>query len=154
MKSFLFAGVLLILLSACGNNKADVPAAEGDSTADNTVYSWEATLNDSTQRLEMKKVEAIGPDSLATPAVISFLNTAYPKIKLEPVKTSHDTLFLKIEDAEYLTQQMGSTGPTMYFATAVYNLTEIPGIKYVNFDFAEGDHAQPDTFGRENFKDE
>jgi hypothetical protein len=49
---------------------------------------------------------------------------------------------------------MGSSGPTTYFAEAVFNLTEIPGIHYVSFDFEEGDHAQPGTFNRESFKDE
>jgi hypothetical protein len=49
---------------------------------------------------------------------------------------------------------MGSTGPTMFLSSAVYNLTEIPGIRYVNFDFEEGDHASPGTFSRESFKDE
>jgi hypothetical protein len=154
MKTLLFSALLLLLLSSCGSNKADTPAEANDSLSAAPVYSWEAVINDSTQRLEMKKIEAIGPDSLSAPAVISFLNNNNPKIKLELLKISTDTLYLKIEDAEYLTQQMGSTGPTMYFATAVYNLTEVPGIKYVNFDFAEGDHAQPDTFGRDNFKDE
>lgn len=154
MKTLLTVFIACFIFCACGSNSADKPAAENDTASMETTFSWEATINDSTQRLEMKKAEAVGPDSLSIPAVIDFLNKNNPKIKLDLVRSSNDTLFLKIDDAEYLTQQMGSTGPTMYFATAVYNLTEIAGIRFVHFDFEEGDHAQPDTFGRDNFKDE
>jgi hypothetical protein len=70
------------------------------------------------------------------------------------IKTSGDTVYLKIPEATYLTQQMGSSGPTMYFANLVYNLTEIPGIKNINVDLLEGDHAQPGTFNQDSFKDE
>ena len=142
----------LIILSAClviisCNNKADQPGADDDTaTAAELVYSWQAVLNDSTGRLEMKKSEAAGPDSLS-PA----LNT---NVRLELVKTSGDTVYVKIPEAMYLTQQMGSSGPTMYFSEAVYNLTEIPGIKYVNFDFEEGDHASPGTLNRDSFNNE
>jgi hypothetical protein len=153
MKLLLFLAALIILGSGCNNSKGDEPNTESD-TAVNKAYSWESTLNDSTQQLEMKKVETTGPDSLSAEAVVNFINAANPAIKLQLVKTSHDTLYIKIEDAEHLTQRMGSTGPTMYFAAAVYNLTEIPGIRFVNFDFEEGDHAQPGTYNRDTFKND
>lgn len=154
MRNLLFATALLVVLGSCGSNSADQPIAEDDSISNAPAEAWEAVINDSTQRLEMKKSANAGPDSLSVPAVVRFLNNANPQIILELVKSSNDTLFLKIADAEYLTQRMGSTGPTMYFATAVYNFTEIPGIRFVNFDFTEGDHAEPGTFGRDSFKDE
>jgi hypothetical protein len=154
MRNLFYAAVILVLFGSCGSNSADKPTAEGDSADAAPAVAWEAVINDSTQRLEMKRSANAGPDSLSVPAVISFLNKANPDIKLELVKSSNDTLFLKIADAEHLTQRMGSTGPTMYFAAAVYNLTEVPGVRYVNFDFPEGDHAEPGTFGRDNFKDE
>lgn len=143
-----------ILISSCGNNKADQPGADDDSATAVKNYSWEANLNDSSGRLEMKTTDTAGPDSLTIPSVIEYLNKTNPNIKLEFVRSVGDTLYLKIPEATYLTQQMGSTGPTMYLATAVYNLTEIPGIRNVSFDFEEGDHAQPGTFARDNFKDE
>jgi hypothetical protein len=151
IKHFLFAS-LFFFLTAC-NNKADQPDTDEDSAGVAARYSWDATLNDSTGRLEMKKVENSGPDSLSIPAVITFVNSLYPNVQLVFIKTSGDTVFLKIPEAAYLTQQMGSAGPTMYFANAVYNLTEIPGIKYVHVDFEEGDHAQPGTYNRDNFTD-
>lgn len=154
MKNYIFILLACSSFVAC-NNKADQPDAEEDSTTISAyTYSWQATLNDSTGKLELTKQEMIGPDSLSPQAVVDFLNNINPNILLTLIKTSSDTIFIKIPEATYLTQQMGSTGPTMYFASAVYNLTEIPGIRFANFDFEEGDHAQPGTFTRESFKEE
>lgn len=149
----LFSGISVMLIISC-NNKADKSETETDTIQSAPLYAWISTLNDSTGRLEMKKSENIGPDSLTTGAVIRYLNEQNPNVVLVYERTSSDTLFIKIPEATYLTQQMGSTGPSMYFSAAVYNLTEIPGIKNVHFDFEEGDHASPGTFTRETFKDE
>lgn len=155
MKSLYAAAASLgfILLISC-NNKADNNEVVEDSTRVVQSSSWMATLNDSTGQLEMKKNEAMGPDSLTATSVVNYLNTQNPNVRLEYVRTSNDTLYVRIPEEMYLTQQMGSTGPTMFFAGAVYNLTEIPGITHVNFDFEEGDHASPGTLNRASFKDE
>jgi spore germination protein GerM len=76
------------------------------------------------------------------------------KVRLVFIKSSGDTAYLKIPDATYLTQQMGSTGPRLFLSGLVYTLTSLPGINYVNLDFEEGDHAAPGTYSRESFKDE
>ncbi len=149
---FFFISVGICFFSC--NNSADKETTETDSTTTVVVSAWQASLDDSTGKLKMKKVDGSGPDSLTTGSIIRHLNTQYPNIKLEYVRTSNDTLYTKIPEATYLTQQMGSTGPTLYFANAVYNLTEIPGITHVYFDFEEGDHASPGALKRESFKDE
>ena len=149
MIRYSFLILISILLSACGNNKADEKVPVKDSVI--TKYSWEAT--DTGSIVVMKKV-GIGPDTLSPQGVVGFLNNKFPNIQLVLDKTSGDTLFIKIPEPTYLTQQMGSSGPRTYFTEAIYNLTEIPGIHYVNFDFEEGDHAQPGTFNRDSFKDE
>jgi hypothetical protein len=153
MKSLFLLSFTCLLLISCGSNKADEPIIEEDSlTAIN--YAWQASLNDSTGKLEMKKTEAAGLDSISTASVIDYINRSDSSIHLDIIKTSNDTVYLKIPDAHYLTQQMGSTGPTLYLAGVVYNLTEIPGLHYVNFNFEEGDHASPGTMNRDSFKDE
>ena len=152
IRFFLTVFTAAIILSC--NNNAGKKDIEADTTQSIPSSAWVSSLNDSTGRLEMKKSEAGGPDSLTTGSVIRYLNEQNPNVQLEISKTSHDTLFIKIPNPTYLTQQMGSTGPTMFLSAAVYNLTEIPGIRYVNFDFEEGDHASPGTFSRESFKDE
>lgn len=146
MRLSIYSSVLLLFIVSCSNNKpeeAETPVAE--------IYLWEAGLNDSTGLLQMKKIISPVVDSLSVTSVTGYINGEDSNIQLEYVKTSGDTVFLKIPDAEYLTQRMGSSGPTMYLAGVVYNFTEIPGIKYVNLDFEEGDHAQPGTYSRENF---
>lgn len=153
MKNYILLFSACIFIIAC-NNKADQPGADEDSADIIVKYSWQAGLNDSTGRLEMKKLEAEGPDSLSAAAVIDFINKKYINVKAVLLKVSGDTMYLDIPEATYLTQQMGSSGPMIYFADAVYNLTEIPGIKYVNFNFEEGDHASPDVLNRESFKDQ
>ncbi|MBM3415963.1 MAG: hypothetical protein FJY20_05860 [Bacteroidetes bacterium] len=150
MKNYFIIGGL-IFLTACGSNKKDEPEAAETDTVD-AAFNWEASLNDRTGQMEVIKKEEAGPDSLTASAVIAFLYKKNPNVLLQFVKISGDTLYVSIPDAHYLTQQMGSTGPQLYFAEAVYNLTEIPGIRYVNFDFEEGDHASPAVLGRDDFK--
>ena len=153
MRNTTFLSIILLFLTACGNNKADQPVADNDTAAGvESTYYWEATSNDSTGNLEMKRIQRT--DSISTKSIFAFINNAHPRILLELVKTSNDTIYLKIKDATVLTQQMGSTGAMEYLAAAVYNLTELPGIKYVTLDFEEGDHAAPGTYTRESFKDQ
>lgn len=152
MKRIILVAGLVSLLYACGSNKKDQPETTNDST--DILYSWEATLNDSTGRLEVVKREGLMPDSLSAQSVIDFLNKKNQFVQIQYSKTSGDTLFVRIPEATYLTQQMGSSGPTVFFAETVYNLTEIPGIHFVNFDFEEGDHASPGVFDRDTFKDQ
>lgn len=150
---FLLPLVLFVMVSGC-NNSADTEVEETDSVEiEPMTYLWQADMNDSTGKMVLTKDKPAGLDSLAVGPIIEFLNQTNPNVILEFVKASSDTVFVKIPDANYFTQQMGSTGPAYYFATAVYNLTEIPGIRFVSFDFEEGDHASPGTFTRERFKD-
>ena len=153
MNKYFIILLAVITLASC-KNSGDKNVVEVDTAAASNIYSWEADLSDSTGGLQMKKVATGGPDSLEVHAVIRFLNNSNPQIQLQLVKTSNDTIYVKIPDANYLTQQMGSSGPSFFFAETVYNLTEIPGFKYVNFDFEEGDHAAPGTLNRDSFKNQ
>lgn len=152
MKKILFSIGTALLLSTCGSNTADEPQVDEDSTAsfENTML-WQATLNDSTGKMEMKRVSIEGADNSNPQRILASINDEYPEIRLDFLRISHDTAFLKIDDAHYLTQQMGSTGSQMYIAGLVYNLTENPDVHFVNMNFEEGDHAQPGTFSRETF---
>ena len=133
---------------ACKNNDADSVDTDTDSLANNTFY-WESYYNDSTGKIEFRKQPSM--EKLSVESIISFLNADNANIQLHYVKTSHDTIFVNIPEAMYLTQQMGSTGPMIYLSEVVYNLTQLPDIHAVNFDFEEGDHATPGTYNRNSF---
>lgn len=148
MRNLIFILLASLFFISC-NNKGDQPAADGDTLTAPATYYWEAT---DTGGLAIVRHEGDGPGAFSIDSVIAFLNTKYPNVQLAFVRTSHDTLFTRIPESTYLTQQMGSTGPTYFFGEAVYNLTEIPGIRYVNFDFEEGDHALPGTRSRETME--
>ncbi len=146
MKKFLLFCFAVIILFACNNSSTTDTISEIDSS--NLRYSWEAV---DTGTIVMNKVEGRGPDTLSAAGVITFQNTVYPNVQLEFAKTSGDTIFVKIPFSTFLTQQMGSSGASTYVASAVYNLTEIPGVRFVNFDFERGDHASPGTYSRNSF---
>ncbi len=138
---------------SCGNNQVDEPGTDNDTTMSvQSSYQWQAALNDSTGRLELKKILTQGVDNSSPQTIIDPVNQMYPEIKLDYIKTSNDTVYLKIDDARYLTQQMGSAGPPVYLASLIYNLTGLPYINFVHLAFEGGDHAQPGTFTRESFK--
>ena len=106
--------------------------------------------------------EPSGTDKLKAPAnarlvtfssahLIKVINDNFPEVKLDLVKISHDTMYVKIPDSKVLTQEMGSTGAQNYMASATYTLTEMKGIKYVSFAMKEGDHSGPGVLSRADF---
>lgn len=148
---FLLYGILLLLIS-CGSNQTEESDVNNNNLSEQ--QSWQASLDDSSGNIVLNRNGAPLPDTLSIDAIKAFLNSRYPNIQLQVLRQSGDTLYVQIPEATYLTQQMGSTGPEMYFGEAVYNLTEIPGIRFINFALAEGDHAGPDTYNRDSFKPE
>lgn len=151
MRNIFFLILSSALFFSCKNNNADQEAIDDDSLSGAPFY-WQSYLDDSTGKIEYRKLPA--NDTLSTHTVLLYLNKSYPNIRLELKYVSADTVFVRIPDAMYLTQQMGSTGPMIYLSEVVYNFTEIPGIKEVNFEFEEGDHATPGTYNRNTFTKE
>jgi hypothetical protein len=82
-------------------------------------------------------------------SLISGLNERNENIKLEKSGSGHDTIFLTIKDAYYLTAELGSSGAEQYIASVVLNLTSVEGVNYISLDFRPGDHASPGVFGKE-----
>lgn len=152
MKQGFFLYGLILLLASCGSNQTNEPETNIDELTEQ--QSWQASLDDSSGNIIMNRSGAPLPDTLSVDAVTRLLNSRYPNIQLQVLRQSGDTLYVQIPEATYLTQQMGSTGPELYFGEAVYNLTEITGIRFINFALAEGDHAGPDTYNRDSFKPE
>ena len=159
MKKLFFFFLSTTLLFSCGSNNSDAPV--GDEAVSDSMsfsspvnYSWQASLNDSTGRIEMTRIQSDVAGPFLPENIIASINQRNPEVQLEYIRTSSDTVYAKIPDATYLTQQMGSAGPGLYFSAVVYSLTEVPHIHYVNIDFKEGDHAEPGTFSRNDFKNQ
>lgn len=150
----------LILLAACHQDSkqtsstqqdtlvAEKPAAKPAQIAE---APWSAKLDTVTQKFKMTPSAMVNTQDLDPDNVCKALNAKYPEIIAHFVRQSTDTVFVKIPDATYLTQSAGSTGAEIYMAEATYSFTQIPGVNFVNFDFAEGDHAAPGTFKRGDF---
>lgn len=110
-----------------------------------------AVFDEQTEQLKVEKNTDFNSTLLNPDALTQALVANYPEIKPEIDRISNDTLYLYITDAQYLTQQMGSSGAQMYLMEATYAYTELPGISVVNFSFAEGDHALPGNYTRSSF---
>ncbi|HXI01389.1 MAG TPA: hypothetical protein VNI52_14060 [Sphingobacteriaceae bacterium] len=112
---------------------------------------WTTAINTETGNTHLQQMP--GNSSAITPQqVIAAANKKYPQIHLEWIKKEGTTVYLKITDANYLTQSMGSAGAEAYLSEITYSFTEVEGIKSINLTFAEGDHAAPGTYTRDQFK--
>ena len=154
-KAFLILAIVFCIVSCTSDRKEkqeqrEPPVAQEKKELDS--LPWNTVYNEQTQKLELQHND-VSTEGLDVAAVIRAINKKYPNIKLEAVASSNDTLITRIDDAMYLTQQMGTAGAETYFAEVTYALTELPGIKAVRFDFEEGDHAMPGSYSRASFKD-
>ncbi len=100
------------------------------------------------------RLQNVNADTLTYSKLIKGINDKYlDKVYLEFVKISYDTIFVKIKNSDYLTQQMGTCGADQYMISTTFTLTELNDLKYVNFDFEYGDHASPGTYSRKYYLD-
>lgn len=161
LSAVLIGGILVAIISCQGDHKQQV---EDGSTTQNAAQVDEALVatglpasmqlpffydyipDSSTFRMEEN--EYYNKEYLNIDTLVKAFNVYYPDVDLIYDKTTADTIFVRIDDAMYLTQQMGSEGASAYISEVVYGLTELPGIKTVNFQFKEGDHAVPGTYDR------
>jgi hypothetical protein len=154
---------ILTILTACNNSDSvkneddridtikNSPTALDSTAKKDSVSIW---VYDYLKEMPVKNRE-INADTLTPKKLIDFINSykGGDKIHLAFVKISHDTMYVKIIESTFLTQQMGTTGADDYMSTTIFTLTELKGIKYVNFDFEEGDHAAPGTYSRQYYID-
>ena len=158
--SVLFLGILFSCSNNADNKTADdstrlreIPVDSGDVEIEELTkedfYVWKVDNEEKTIRKNPK----LGDDVLGVDTLIIGLNELYPRVQLEKVKLSNDTLYTRIKNADFLTEQMGSSGSEQYIAQAVLNLTSANGVKYVRIDFEMGSHAMPGVWSKEDFKD-
>lgn len=162
MKKELYSVLLvtIFLIGACRTDSTKVTdentstkSAALEDLGKTLAVPWIVELNDSTQMMEIKKNPDADMTNLGPADIIDAINYKYPHIKLEWVKQNGNKAFVKIADARYLTSGSGTQGAKAYLAEVTFSLTELKGIKEVNYNFIEGDHAHPGVYTREAFKD-
>ncbi|MBL0330212.1 MAG: hypothetical protein IPP64_12520 [Bacteroidetes bacterium] len=160
------AGCFLItlVLLACNNtsesnsqngnaDSASTPSKEKQAKSIATITKNDSTsiwIYDYATSTPIKNQEA-KPELLTPQKIIEFINSNNSSVHLDLRKISNDTIFVKIKESTFLTQQMGSTGADEYMSVTTFTLTELKGMKYVNYDFEEGDHANPGTYSRKYY---
>lgn len=151
---FLIFGFCVFAVSySCSSNRSDNGDNQLESSynkllTDDSLSSilWEYDVSADSMVSPQQKV------ALTTEMVVDILNQRYAdNMYLDLLSVSADTAFVHINDATYLTHQLGSTGAFGYLAEVTYSLTEVPGIHFVHFDFQEGDHATPGLYKRKDF---
>ncbi|MDO9373541.1 MAG: hypothetical protein Q7T76_03960 [Ferruginibacter sp.] len=157
---------LVIAISSCNNSSTDADTAAGDTTylptevvttaaevpvrINNLI--WSASYDTANQHVVLKQQRKVNPDTLTAEKIINEINNSWDDVKLEYKKISHDTIYVAIPQSNTLTQGMGSSGAYNYMSSTTFSLTELKNVRFVNFDFVEGDHMAPGTMKRADFK--
>jgi hypothetical protein len=158
--------LLLLIILSCNNHDTDNEAVNADSSfieQDSVSPSnedpipfknlvWVSVFDSAKRDIELTQQRMVNPDTLTAAKLINEINVAWDGIKLEFRKISNDTLYVAIPESSVLTQQMGSSGAFSYISSTTFTLTELKHIKFVNYDFVEGDHLSPGTMKRSDFK--
>ncbi len=116
---------------------------------------FDTRWNQESSTLELFRTNADSAKTL-TESLERF-NSGYQKANYpfaRALKVSFDTAFIDIDNSDYLTQQMGTTGADEYLTKLIFTLTELENINYVKLNFMEGDHALPGTYERTDFNPE
>jgi hypothetical protein len=162
MKTKLISIGLILLIFSCSPTRQEDTSS--DDTAEKTevdtersvVYDpsgaiWNYDFNQQTEKFEITQLRPVDSDTLTGESLEKIINKFYPKVQIKFVGTSDDTAFISIPDSEVLTQQMGTAGAESFMVTTTFSFTELKGIKYVSFDFKEGDHAIPGVYNRNSW---
>lgn len=151
--------LVLLLFVACTNEDTVVDSpgdtvitAEDDIILPPEPLPWISDFDTVKNEFFLRQQRQVNPDSLYAENIINDINAAWDGVKLQYVRTSNDTIYVSIPDNAFLGQQMGSAGAQSYMASTTYNLTELKGIRYVNYAMPVGDHVSPGTYSRKSFE--
>ena len=157
---------MLLAIISCNNPDSNNDVVSEDTVfiyADSTKLSleepiqfknliWLPVFDSAKGNVVLKQQRQVNIDTLTAEKLIREINASWDGIKLELRKISNDTMYVAIPESAVLTQQMGSSGAYSYISSTTYILTELKQIKFVDFDFMEGDHLAPGTMKRSDFK--
>lgn len=157
LKNTALIGFTALITLSCQNEVKENNTATGTDSLSQDVTEQPVIMNEyellwsyDAELDSMVKKEGVAPSD--ADQIIQAINKKYAQIAvLDYVKTSSDTVYVKIADATQLNSQMGTAGAHEYLSEITYSLTDIPTINFVNFDFEEGDHATPGVYEKESF---
>lgn len=157
MQKFIILAAIAIL-SSCNNNSSGEPLEEDtllveEFASPEEKLLWIPVYDTLTGDFKLQQQRNFRADTLKAEALVDDINAAWENVKLVFKKISHDTIYVGIPESDFLTQRMGSAGAASYVSSTTFILTELPGIRFVNYDFQEGDHLSPGTLGRNDFKE-
>ncbi|QZE13459.1 hypothetical protein K4L44_12825 [Halosquirtibacter laminarini] len=107
---------------------------------------WDTEVND----VAFKKVGNKLQENLTVEELVLILNKTL-FLDIEVVGLESETLKIKINDSETLTEHMGSSGAKTCLGIITFTLTENSQVKMVDMDFEYGSHASPGVYSRINF---
>lgn len=146
-RTLIIISIFAILVGGCGNRPRNADTQEVTFVNNTSVWSVEYDIdNDKFYLVRGNLLDEVKHDIEKT--ILAWNENS--AIKIEFTKIDNGMLYVKIPDAEKLTQRMGSTGAMQILASLVYTLTE--KYPYVYIDFDEGDHASPGMFSRNSFR--
>lgn len=163
LKFLLLTSLTVLWLSGCRNDSTEgqdetvenvtVIEPETEAVPEDIALPYIVTFDDNTGRLEIEKNPESMTNSYTAEQIAAALNKKYPEIVLHVGERKQDTLELRVDDATYLSQGMGSAGANGYLAEATYSFTSLDSINVVNFLFEPGDHAMPGPYSTKSFDD-
>ena len=162
MRTILISFGLIFLIISCNPTRQEdreISDTEENSLVDtesSVVYDpsgaiWRYDYNQQTEEFEVAQIRPVDRDTLTGETLEKIINKTWPRVQIKFIGTSNDTAFISIPDSEVLTQQMGSAGAESFMISTTFSLTELNGIKYVSFDFDEGDHGVPGVYNRNSW---
>lgn len=161
IKFFLLALSILTVLNGCmtdsseTNEVTDTLSTQSTESIDDVSAQlpYEVNYSEETGRFSIVENPEIETASLNGKMLTNALNKKYPEIDLRLGDKRNDTLDVYIDNASYLTQNIGTAGANAYMAEATFAFTSLDSIKTVNFIFEAGDHASPGAYQRSDFDD-
>jgi hypothetical protein len=162
MKTKLISLGLIFLAIGCttrqqGNRAPDdlddksVVRTESSVAHESLEAIWKYDFNQQTEAYEVTQLRSVDKETLTGETIEKIINKAWPDVQIKFIRTSNDTAYISIPDSKVLTQQMGSAGSESFMVSTTFSITELKGIRFVSYDFEEGDHAVPGVYNRNSW---
>lgn len=147
-KNSIYLLLIIILIGSCTRS----PTSHNPTSTNTVALKYYTPDFDkfSNDVLYVSKME-MDKRSYAPAKILSRILQGYSnKIIVDNFEIRNKTALIKINNSEYLTEQMGTSGAINFLISVTYNLTEFSNISAVNFLFTEGSHAVPGIYTRQN----